>query len=426
MWATTTWGLMRFDGSLWEDVREELNLRFGVREVAARRARRNAVDRHRPRRHVPAAGATRVPRTDIQTSDGDVDFVEAPDGTLWLTDERLGARAVYVPNGDAVTADWIALRDARQEALWGKLIDRDGTLWMASAAGIHRVKDVARLLDPHVAAGASQDAFSEVDGLTAPLRERFPRRPRRQCLDRHGRRRGPLSRIATDASGSAARRGRLRRSPPATPVLLFVGIDSDVGVFRVTPPSTVDVVPGPTPHHLCLSGRRRCRLVRRPRTCCGIPADRPGSEWIPIEVPIDRGNADFYPVQAITKDRAGGCGSRSSAAASCASTTASGRASTIPRSASPPARTDASGSVIRRTSCKYVDGDAVREFSAGEGLDLGNVIVDPAARAGRVGGRRARPRSLRRPALSRRHASAAASHCRPSPASSRRRRAICG
>ena len=50
MWATTTRGLKRFDGSLWEDVREDLNLRFGLREDAARRARRNTVDRHRSRR----------------------------------------------------------------------------------------------------------------------------------------------------------------------------------------------------------------------------------------------------------------------------------------------------------------------------------------------------------------------------------------
>ena len=49
-------------------------------------------------------------------------------------------------------------------------------------------------------------------------------------------------------------------------------------------------------------------------------------------------------------------------------------------------------------------GDAVREFSAGEGLDLGNVMSIHAARAGRLGRRRARPCSLRRPALSRRHA----------------------
>jgi len=65
------------------------------------------------------------------------------------------------------------LRDAGKEALLGQLIDRDGTLWTASASGIHRVKDIAHLLGPHNAATASRDAFSTVDGLTAPYAQAF-------------------------------------------------------------------------------------------------------------------------------------------------------------------------------------------------------------------------------------------------------------
>ena len=66
---------------------------------------------------------------DIQTSDGEVDFVEAPDGTLWLTDERLGARAVYVPERHGVARTGSRCATHARSASWGKLIDRDGTLW---------------------------------------------------------------------------------------------------------------------------------------------------------------------------------------------------------------------------------------------------------------------------------------------------------
>ena len=100
--------------------------------------------------------------------------MEAPDGTLWLTDQRLGARAVYVPSRTTpVRQSWTALRDAHREALWGKLIDRDGTLWMTSAAGIHRLKAVARLLDPDFAGASLSDVYSNVDGLSASYANAF-------------------------------------------------------------------------------------------------------------------------------------------------------------------------------------------------------------------------------------------------------------
>ena len=65
------------------------------------------------------------------------------------------------------------MRDADQAATWGKLIDRDGTLWMASSSGIHRLPDLARLLDSRSASVASRDPFLHVDGLTAPYASAF-------------------------------------------------------------------------------------------------------------------------------------------------------------------------------------------------------------------------------------------------------------
>ena len=102
VWATTSGGLRRFDGSLWEDVREALNLPseyvksplYVARDGSLWVVSGHAVMVLRPRESVFAA-------TSIQTSEGEVDFVEAPDGTLWLTDENLGARALYVPAAQA-------------------------------------------------------------------------------------------------------------------------------------------------------------------------------------------------------------------------------------------------------------------------------------------------------------------------------------
>ena len=101
--------------------------------------------------------------------------------------------------------------------------------------------------------------------------------------------------------------------------------------------------------------------------------------------PIDRGNADFYPVQAIAKDRAGRL---------WVSVVRGGvlrlddgkwtRVGDAPLSL-------AAGEDGRvwlgypKNRIQVDDGDAVRELSSGEGLDLGNIIVDP-CRARRMRG----------------------------------------
>src|SRR5687768_15973040 len=85
--------------------------------------------------------------TGIGTSEAENEFIEASDGTLWLTDASLGVRAVRNRDGEVqVASGWTAIHDERREPLWGKLLDRDGTLWAASARGIHRLKDLGRLL----------------------------------------------------------------------------------------------------------------------------------------------------------------------------------------------------------------------------------------------------------------------------------------
>ena len=87
---------------------------------------------------------------------------------------------------------------------------------------------------------------------------------------------------------------------------VLVGIDSDDGVFKVTAPSERGRRAGP--HHITCAYRDDDGVVWFGGRgmlwhSSGSPA---ASKWIPIEVPVDRANADYYPVQAIAKDRAGG------------------------------------------------------------------------------------------------------------------------
>ncbi len=81
----------------------------------------------------------------------------------------------------------------------------------------------------------------------------------------------------------------------------FVAVDADVSVYKITPPSTANALHGPS--HVTCAYRDDDGVVWLGGR--GMLWHSDGSRWIPLEVPIDRSNADFYPVQAITKDRAG-------------------------------------------------------------------------------------------------------------------------
>lgn len=307
MWANTTRGLKRFDGSLWEDVRETFNLPSEY--VKALRVARDgtlwvvighAVMFLRP-------GQATFVATDIQTGEEEATFVEAPDGTLWLTDASLGAHAVYVPgetSGENGRHRWIALRDPARGPLWGKLVDRDGTLWTASPAGIHRVKDVAHLLDPRIVADSSRDIFSNLDGLTAPYANAF-------LEDREGN-----IWIGTAGGVDRFRESRLTRVElprgangiaiaPGDAGALLVGIDFEQGAFQVTGASTVDVVPGPRFIN-CVHRTNDGEVWFGGRAMLWHSSGSSrASKWIPLPVPVDRANANYYPVQGIAKDRAG-------------------------------------------------------------------------------------------------------------------------
>lgn len=390
MWATTTWGLMRLNGAVWEDVREELNLASDY--VKTLRVSRDGtlwiVIGHdvmvlRPGQRVFLAA-------NIQTGEGDVAFVEAPDGTLWLSDEQLGARAVYVPNG-STSRNWIALRDARRQTLMGKFFDRDGTLWAVSASGIHRVIDVAQLLELHIAAGSARDAFSAGDGLTAPYANAF-------LEDREGN-------VWIGTAGGLDRFRESRLTPVDLPRgangygiaaadsgAVFVVVDFVDSVFKVTPPSSAVVVTGP--QHIQCAYRDEDGVVwLGGRGMLWHSSGSPGtSKWTPVSLPIDRGNADFYPVQAITRDRSGRL---------WVSVVRGGVLRLEPggkwtQLGDPPLSlaTGTDGRVWlgypkNRIQVRDTNQNVVRDFSADAGLDLGNVIaIHARARDAWVGGER--------------------------------------
>src|SRR6185295_14371348 len=113
VWANASGTLVRFEGSIWESAGETFNLPSDY--VKCLRVARDGtlwvVTAHEVVALRP--GQSSFEDTGIGTSEADVDLIEAPNGTLWLIDAMLGARALYVP-GDVPQASqrWIPLHDA--------------------------------------------------------------------------------------------------------------------------------------------------------------------------------------------------------------------------------------------------------------------------------------------------------------------------
>jgi len=285
IWANTGRGLMRFDGSLWEDARETFNLPSEfVRTLSVARDGTLWVVVGRTLMFLHP-GQSVFTATDVHTSDEEAEFVESPDGTLWLTDAMLGAHAV---DGKI----WIALRDPQHGALWGKLIDRDGTLWTSSAAGIHRVQ--------HVTTSSPRDVFSNLDGLTAPYAGAFLEDREGNVwvgtaggLDRFREPRLTRFELPYGANGFAIAAGDAGA--------LLVGIDFNPGAFKVTAPGAFAAMPGPQ-FITCVYRDDDGDVWYGGR---GTVWHSSGSKLVSLAVPVDRANANYYPVQAIAKDRAG-------------------------------------------------------------------------------------------------------------------------
>lgn len=392
VWANTSGTLRRFDGSTWESAGEKFNLPidFAKRMRVARDgslwvATGGEVMVLRPGQSAFAATAIRI-------SEGQVDFLEAHDGTLWLTDEQLGARAVHVPHDAArVSKSWIALRDARGEPIWGKLVDRDGTLWTASSTGIRRTRDVARLLDPQFEAGSLSDVYTNVDGLSAPYAAAF-------LEDREGN-----VWIGTAGGLDRFRESRLTRVDfprvsngfaiaAGDSGAMLVGIDHKEGTFEVKAPSAVSFVPGPELLQCAYRADDGVVWLGGKGMLWRSSGSSSQRRWIPFSLPIDRARAAFHEVQGIAKDGSGRLWV--SALRVGVMRFADGEWTPVTKI---PALSLAAGEDGRiwagylNSEIRVIDprDDVVHELSASDGLDVGNVMaIHATTRDAWVGGDR--------------------------------------
>jgi signal transduction histidine kinase/streptogramin lyase len=305
VWANTSGSLRRFDGSTWESLGEEFNLPIDfAKSISVARdgslwvATGGEVMVLRP-------GQSAFEATAIRTSESQADFLESPDGTLWLTDELLGARAVHVPRDAArASKSWIGLRDANGEPIWGKLVDRDGTLWTASPTGIHRMKDVAHLLDPKFDAGSPSDVYTNVDGLSAPYAAAF-------LEDREGN-------VWIGTAGGLDRFRESRLTPVDLPRAsngfaiaagdagaMLVGIDHKEGTFEVKAHSSVSFVPGPESVQCAYRADDGVVWLGGRGMLWHSSGSSSRRQWIPLSLPIDRARAAFHEVQGVARDGSG-------------------------------------------------------------------------------------------------------------------------
>ncbi len=301
VWVATSRGLRRLEGSQWVDVGAALllpktymsTLGFdgsGTLWIAVN----DSIMFLQPGQHALAT-------TDIQL-DGEIRFLEGPDGILWLMDAIKGVRALYVPFGPTNTSkDWIRLRGPRSDPIDVLFIDREGTFWMSTPAGIRRLRDAAGLLRHGLADGASVDVFLGTDGLTAngsftglEDREGNVWLGTTGGLDRF--RESRLSRVdlAANSGGFALAAG--------DDGAVLVGEYSKNGAFKVTEGSIVEAVPGP---------RNITCAYRDPDGIVWLGgSDRiwhsAGQRWVAMDLPVRIVNQQCCSgVQAIAKDRSG-------------------------------------------------------------------------------------------------------------------------
>lgn len=303
VWANTTRGLKRFNGTHWEEVRERLQLPSEY--VNAMRVARDGTLWIVIGRNVMslAPGRPIFSATDIRTSEEDVNFVEAPDGTLLLTDQKLGARVVYVPDGTTTARHaWIPLSGARDEGLWGQLVDRDGVLWLTASSGIHRLRNAARLIDPDFTVETPNDVYANVDGLaTSDFLE--DREGNVWIGTASGIHRFRESRLTPVEFPRAADGFAIAAGDAET---MLIGIDSDQGAFNLTGSAITQIERGPQ-NITCVyrGGDGVVWFGGRGMVWRSSGTSVADATWIPIAAPIERTNASYYPVQAMTQDRAG-------------------------------------------------------------------------------------------------------------------------
>jgi ligand-binding sensor domain-containing protein len=170
LWAATAEGLARFDGNRWRTVGSEW-------AYPAKRAKWVFVDRDGTlwvATHETLVFLRRGARRFEPTGErvvGNAVIAQAQDGTLWISDDLLGTRALRTgANSHADTS-----RDrTRAKPIYSKrmLFDRDGNLWATDGGrgGLNRIAFPERLNGvPHLSNHDLADVFTLEDGLTSNI-----------------------------------------------------------------------------------------------------------------------------------------------------------------------------------------------------------------------------------------------------------------
>lgn len=386
VWVATTRGLRRFDGSQWVDVGPALHLPktyTGMVSFDTSGTLWIAVDNSI---RFLRRGESALTTTDIQLN-GEIKFLEGPDGTLWLIDETQGVRALYIPSAPAnASTRWLRLADPGSGAVDVKVIDREGTFWMSTPTGIRRLRDPAALLRSGLADEPSPDVFLVTEGLTGPASKGFFSGLQDRegnvwigtagGLDRFRESRLAKVDLPTDSDGFAL--------AAADGGAMVVGADSRNGAFKVTAGSSVEAVPGPR-DITCAYRDPDGTLWLGGREMIWHSA---GQRWAAIGLPIDN-IKPFFGIQAIAKDRSGTLWV--SIVRAGVFRLADGRWT---RYGEPAASltTDGAGRVwlgYPNSQVEIVARDTVRHLSAGDGLNVGAVVsIDARRRHIWVGGER--------------------------------------
>ena len=381
VWAATTRGIRRLVGSQWVDVSAELGLpktyvstlsfdRSGTLWIAVD----NSIMFLQP-------GQRALATTDIKL-DGEIRFLEGPDGTLWLNDTNKGIRALYVPSDTTnASKDWIRLADPLIGPIYAGFIDREGTLWMSTPAGLRRLRDSTGLLRHGLSNGASADIFLVTDGLTGPTSKGFTGLEDREGnvwlgtaggLDRFRESRLTRVDLGANTTGFAL--------AAAEEGAMVVGEYSRNGAYKITKESTVEAMPGPTEITCAYRDPDGSHWFGGPE---GIWHSA-GQRWVAIDLPVQNLVRQGYSgVQAMTKDRAGTLWV--SVVRAGVFRLADGKWS---RYGDPAVSmtTDSEGRVwlgYPNSEIQIVDNDSVRRLSAADGLNVGPVL-SIVARSSRV------------------------------------------
>jgi signal transduction histidine kinase/ligand-binding sensor domain-containing protein len=162
MWAATSHGLTRLEGSQWKTIGKDWNVPGECFAVFVDRKGTLWISTASGIFFLPEGASKFEMAWAVNRSDG-FSLAASPEGTIWIAQVQRSVRTVPLP--------WQSVGTWRPEIRVGSraiLFDGAGSLWIATAGdGIRRVPDVQRLKGKEVAEfGPEAESFTHKDGLT--------------------------------------------------------------------------------------------------------------------------------------------------------------------------------------------------------------------------------------------------------------------